>query len=104
MRACARYERTVDCFVQSDDLEGPGRGAALYLYADEQCGRDGESESGAGTVSEEGTPVSATNLNTIEEGLQHLSVAHDLAYSELQALLRDAIARIEVLEAQVAAL
>ena len=57
-----------------------------------------------GTVSEEGTPVSATNLNTIEEGLQHLSVAHDLAYSELQALLRDAIARIEVLEAQVAAL
>ncbi|NLV58674.1 MAG: hypothetical protein GXY67_07870 [Clostridiales bacterium] len=31
-----------------------------------------------GEVLQEGTPQSASNFNRIEEGLQHLSIAHDL--------------------------
>lgn len=57
-----------------------------------------------GTVLQQGTPQSATNFNTMEEALQHISIAYDMMMTLYQAELRDAQSRITTLEAQVSAL
>ena len=55
-------------------------------------------------VIQQGTPQSATNFNTMDEALQHLSIAYDMLMTITQAELRDNKDRIATLEAQVAAL
>ena len=57
-----------------------------------------------GDVIQQGTPQSATNFNTMDEALQHLSVAYDMLLCTTQAELRAAQDEIETLKAQVAAL
>lgn len=57
-----------------------------------------------GTVVRQGTPMNADNFNAIEDGVQYGQIASDMAYTLLQAELRDAQSRIATLEAQVAAL
>ena len=57
-----------------------------------------------GQVLQQGTPQSATNFNTMEEALQHISVAYDELFCVMQAELRAAQADIETLKSQVAAL
>ena len=57
-----------------------------------------------GEVITQGTPLSATNFNNIEDALQHLSVAFDMYATITQAQLRAQADRIEELEAQTAAL
>lgn len=53
-----------------------------------------------GEVLQQGTPQSATNFNTMEDGLQYLSIAFDFMLTTHQAEL----SRIDRLEAAVAAL
>lgn len=55
-----------------------------------------------GTVIQQGTAQSATNFNTMDEALQHISIAYDMLMTIHQAEVRDAQKRIETLEAQVA--
>ena len=57
-----------------------------------------------GEVLQQGTPQSATNFNTMEEALQHLSVAFDELFCMTQAQLRAAQADIAALQAEVAEL
>ena len=57
-----------------------------------------------GNIIQQGTPQSATNFNTMDEALQHISIAYDMLMTTSQAELRAAQKRIAVLEAQVAAL
>lgn len=57
-----------------------------------------------GSIIQQGTPQSATNFNTMDEALQHISIAYDMLMTTSQAELRAAKKRIAVLEAQVAAL
>jgi len=57
-----------------------------------------------GSILQQGTPQSATNFNTMDEALQHISIAYDMLMTTSQAELRAAKKRIAVLEAQVAAL
>lgn len=57
-----------------------------------------------GNIIQQGTPQSATNFNTMDEALQHISIAYDMLMTISQAELRAAKKRIAVLEAQVAAL
>ena len=57
-----------------------------------------------GEVLQEGTPQSATNLNNIEEGLQHTNIAFDLYYATSQAQMRDLEARLALAEAKLATL
>ena len=57
-----------------------------------------------GNIIQQGTPQSATNFNTMDEALQHISIAYDMLMTTSQAELRAAKKRIAVLEAQVAAL
>lgn len=57
-----------------------------------------------GEVIQQGTPQSATNFNTMEEALQHISIAYDMLVMTHQAEMRDAQKRIATLEAQVEAL
>ena len=56
------------------------------------------------SVLQQGTAQSATNFNTMEEALQHVCIAYDMLAMCYQADLRDALKRIETLEAQVSAL
>ena len=57
-----------------------------------------------GTIIQQGTPQSATNFNTMDEALQHISIAYDMLMTITQAEMRSAEKRIATLEAQVAAL
>lgn len=57
-----------------------------------------------GTIIQQGTPQSATNFNTMDEALQHISIAYDMLMTITQAEMRSAEKRITTLEAQVAAL
>lgn len=57
-----------------------------------------------GEIIQQGTPQSATNFNTMDEALQHISIAYDMLMTTSQAELRAAKKRIAVLEAQVEAL
>ena len=57
-----------------------------------------------GETIQEGTPQSATNFNTMDGALQHISIAFDELQMTMQAKQRDAEDRIATLEAQVAAL
>lgn len=57
-----------------------------------------------GEIIEPGTPVNATNLNNIEEGLQHTNIAFDLYYATSQAQMRDLEARLALAEAKLATL
>jgi hypothetical protein len=57
-----------------------------------------------GRVIQQGTPQSGTNFNTMEEALQHISIAYDMMMTLHQAELRAAQSRITTLEAQVSAL
>ena len=57
-----------------------------------------------GEVLQQGTPQSATNFNTMDEALQHISVAFDEMYCVMQAELRKAQADIVALQAQVTTL
>lgn len=57
-------------------------------------------EPAPGEVIQQGTPQSATNFNSIEEGLQHFSAAYDWLCNIVQAQARE----IETLKEQVAAL
>ncbi|NLV58672.1 MAG: hypothetical protein GXY67_07860 [Clostridiales bacterium] len=57
-----------------------------------------------GTVMQAGTPVNATNLNHIEEGLQHCGVAYDLLAVTTQMQIRAMQKEIATLQAAVAAL
>lgn len=54
----------------------------------------------SGEIIQQGTPISATNLNKIEEGLQHTSIAFDWLYTLVQAQARE----IDTLKEQVATL
>lgn len=53
-----------------------------------------------GEVVQQGTPINATNLNNLEEGLQHTSVAFDWLFCIMQAQNRE----ITTLKEQVATL
>lgn len=53
-----------------------------------------------GEVVQQGTPMSATNFNNLEEGLQHTSVAFDWLYTIMQAQARE----ITTLKEQLATL
>lgn len=53
-----------------------------------------------GEVIQQGTPMSATNFNNLEEGMLHFSVAFDWMFSIMQAQARE----ITTLKEQVAAL
>jgi hypothetical protein len=57
-----------------------------------------------GETLQKGTPQSSTNFNTMDEALQHISIAYDMLLMTSQAEMRDAQKRIKTLEAQVAAL
>lgn len=57
-----------------------------------------------GEVLQQGTPQSATNFNTMDEALQHISTAYDMLMTVNQAELRAAQKRITALEAKVSAL
>ena len=57
-----------------------------------------------GAVLQQGTPQSATNFNTMDEALQHISIAYDMLMTIYQAEVRGVQKRIETLEAQVATL
>lgn len=57
-----------------------------------------------GEVIQQGTPQSATNFNTMDEALQHLSIAYDALFTLTQAELRAAQDEITTLKAQVSAL
>lgn len=57
-----------------------------------------------GEVLQQGTPISATNLNAMDAALQHISIAYDMFITIKQAEMRAAQKRIEELEAAVAAL
>ena len=48
-----------------------------------------------GIVYQQGTPMNAANFNHLEEGLQQLSVAHDLQSVTTEALLRELLARLD---------
>lgn len=54
-----------------------------------------------GEVKQQGTPMSATNFNTMEEAIQHISNAYDMMVTTYQAELREAKKRIKTLEAKV---
>lgn len=53
-----------------------------------------------GEIIQQGTPMSATNFNNLEEGLLHFSVSFDWMYCIMQANARE----ITTLKEQVAAL
>ncbi len=53
-----------------------------------------------GEVIQQGTPMSATNFNNIEDGLAHYAVAYDWMYCIMQAQARE----ITTLKEQVATL
>lgn len=57
-----------------------------------------------GEVLQQGTPMSATNFNTMDAALQHISIAYDMYVTIKQAEMRAAQKRITELEAMVAAL
>lgn len=57
-----------------------------------------------GEVITQGTPLSSTNFNNIEENLLHISVAFDWLYCASQAQIRALTDRVEALEAATAAL
>ena len=57
-----------------------------------------------GEIIQQGTPQSATNFNTMDEALQHISIAYDMLLTLTQAQLRAAQADIVTLQAQVAEL
>lgn len=57
-----------------------------------------------GETLQQGTPQSARNFNNIEDALQGIAVAFDMYYTITQAQIRALEARIELLEAQTAAL
>ena len=55
-----------------------------------------------GQVQQQGTPMSATNFNSMEEAIQHIANAYDMMVTTYQAELRDAKKRIAALETKVA--
>jgi hypothetical protein len=57
-----------------------------------------------GEVAKAGTPLNAANMNAIEEGLQHTSVAFEYYYVTSQAQMRDLEARLALAEAKLATL
>lgn len=57
-----------------------------------------------GEIIQQGTAQSATNFGTMDEALQHLSIAYDMFMTITQAELRDKEDRIAALEAKVATL
>jgi len=57
-----------------------------------------------GEIIEPGVPVNATNLNRIEEGLQHTNIAFEMMYCAYQATIRDLEARLALAEAKLATL
>lgn len=57
-----------------------------------------------GEVIQLGTPMSATNFNNLEEGLQYAAIAFDYYFMTSQAKQRDLETRLAVAEAQLAAL
>ena len=57
-----------------------------------------------GEILQQGTPQSATNFNTMDEALQHISIAFDELLCITQAQLRAAETEIATLKTQVAAL
>lgn len=48
-------------------------------------------EDASGEVIQQGTPISATNLNKLEEALQHTSIAFDWLYTLVQAQAREIV-------------
>lgn len=58
----------------------------------------------SGTVIQQGTPISATNLNKLEEALQHYAVAFDMLLTINYALSRAQQKQIDDLEAATAEL
>lgn len=54
-----------------------------------------------GKVIQQGTPINAANLNRLENTLQYLHAAFDMAYTITQAQIRDKEARIAALETKV---
>lgn len=55
-----------------------------------------------GEVLQQGTPMSATNFNLIEAGLQHTAVAFEMYYMATQAQIRDLETRLALAEAKLA--
>jgi len=55
-----------------------------------------------GEIIEPGVPVNATNLNRIEEGLQHRDLASEMMFTMFQAVIRDLETRLAVAEAALA--
>lgn len=55
-----------------------------------------------GEIIQQGTPMSATNFNNIEEGLQHRDVASEMMFTMFQAVIRDLETRLAVAEAALA--
>ncbi len=60
----------------------------------------------SGEVVQQGTPISATNLNKLEEALQHYAVAFDMLSTINYALLRaqqDKVGKLETATAELTA-
>lgn len=58
----------------------------------------------SGEVIQQGTPISATNLNKLEEALQHYAVAYDMLFTITQAQFRAQAQQISDLEAAATAM
>ena len=58
-------------------------------------------EDAPGEIIQQGTPMSATNFNSLEEGLQHVCVAFELYYATSQAMIRDLESRLALAEAKL---
>lgn len=61
-------------------------------------------EASPGEIIQQGTPISATNLNNGEEALLHFSVAYDWLFCVSQAQIRALQDRVDALETAAAAL
>lgn len=61
-------------------------------------------EDASGEVIQQGTPISASNLNKLEEALQHYAVAYDMLFTITQAQIRAQAKQISNLEAATAAM
>ena len=57
-----------------------------------------------GQVQQQGTPMSATNFNLMEEAIQHLANAYDMLVITQQAEIRDLKKRVASLETKVTTL
>ena len=54
-----------------------------------------------GEIRQQGTPLSAENLNTMDEALQHINIAYDMLATSMQAEFRTLRDEIELVKEQL---